>query len=490
MKNGLKILYPKAGLIVCLFCLVRVSPTPAQQAADNLILRAHRQILSLELNEARKALENDHRPEAFRLMSLAGTIDLLLTGNESRLPGALEQYENAINALKQQDGPEALFALADIRLQMAMVYLRFDQPFAASWNVRQSYVTVRACRQKLPSYSPLMKTSGVLEVMLGSIPDKYQWLLNLLDMRASVDRGMSELGALAKVQSPLGTESRLLYDLIQSFVLQETNAPCKDLTTMIRVDPANLLLLLVGASLAIKNNQSETALAHLGQLENLHTESIPYVHYLKGEARLHKGDYPGAIASYTTFLETYAGKGHRKDALYKTGLCYWLSGDSTRSNAYFTKAGIAGSAGTEADDYADAQLNTNPYCNVKLTRVRFFTDGGYYKEAANALAGIVPEDLLDKKDQVEYYYRKARLAHKQLQLPSARLFYKQVIAMAGEGPWYFAPNACLQMGYLERDDGHLPEARAYFERVLNYRRYEYKTSIQSKARSALNELQP
>ena len=88
----------------------------------------------------------------------------------------------------------------------------------------------------------------------------------------------------------------------------------------------------------------------------------------------------------------------------------------------------------------------------------------------------------------EYHYRFARLYHKLNQLTDAKKFYAQAIDLAGTESWYFAPNACLQLGYIFRDEGNLEEAQKYFNKAMSYKKHAYKNSIDSKAKSALAQL--
>jgi hypothetical protein len=99
-----------------------------------------------------------------------------------------------------------------------------------------------------------------------------------------------------------------------------------------------------------------------------------------------------------------------------------------------------------------------------------------------------PSDLPSRRDKVEYSYRKARLAHKLQDLPSAKRYYLQCIDLNGDEPWYFAPNACLQMGYIVWNEGDLILAKSYFSKALTYNKHEYKNSIDSKAKSALAQI--
>ena len=154
---------------------------------------------------------------------------------------------------------------------------------------------------------------------------------------------------------------------------------------------------------------------------------------------------------------------------------------------FFKEARTRGRATTEADKSAARSLADKDLPNIKLSKVRYLTDGGYYEEAEKILAGIAGRDLPINRDRVEYYYRKARLAHKKGS-PDAERFYLETVRMTGQENWYFAPNACLQLGYIYFSQNKIKEAEEYFRRALAYRRHEYKNSIDSKARSALAQL--
>jgi tetratricopeptide (TPR) repeat protein len=99
-----------------------------------------------------------------------------------------------------------------------------------------------------------------------------------------------------------------------------------------------------------------------------------------------------------------------------------------------------------------------------------------------------PSSLTDKKSRVEYCYRQARLAHKINDLDPAKTFYKRTIELNEASEWYFAPNASLQLGYIYMEEKNKVEAKLYFEKALQYKRHEYKNSIDSKARSALAQI--
>jgi tetratricopeptide (TPR) repeat protein len=126
--------------------------------------------------------------------------------------------------------------------------------------------------------------------------------------------------------------------------------------------------------------------------------------------------------------------------------------------------------------------------NVKLSRIRYFTDGGYYDRAKSEIKSVNASEFKTLKEKTEFVYRKARLYHKSGEVAEAKDLYNETIIKSGSEPWYFAPNACLQLGYILLEENSTEGAASYFEKALSYKRHEYKNSIDSKAKSALAKL--
>jgi len=74
------------------------------------------------------------------------------------------------------------------------------------------------------------------------------------------------------------------------------------------------------------------------------------------------------------------------------------------------------------------------------------------------------------------------------ELSVAKIYYEETIKLSRENPWYFAPNAALQLGYIYRDQKDFEKAKKYFELAMSYRKHEYKSSIDTKSRAALDQL--
>lgn len=159
-----------------------------------------------------------------------------------------------------------------------------------------------------------------------------------------------------------------------------------------------------------------------------------------------------------------------------------------RAYKHFDLARKTGRDVAEPDRYAVAQLKEDQFPNSKLLKARLYTDGGYYIEAETVLKSVKESDLKTEKERVEYNYRKARLADKMGDLKTAKTYYLRTLSQSGTNPWYFAPNSALQLGYIARTRNDKVNAKKYFELALSFQKHAYKNSIDSKAKSALDQI--
>jgi tetratricopeptide (TPR) repeat protein len=483
----------KAGFIACFFLLASEG-----RSADNLwhfdeeLARIHLLVLNLQTDQAYAALAKVRANEYHRMyvQSLCETLDALITEDEKRFEVVESNFRARFKVLEgRPESAETLFLQAELNLQRGFNFLNLGQEFNAVWAIRSAYNFTQECLKKYPAFVPIKKTSGVIEVMIGSVPDKYHWFMSLLGMKGSVVTGQRRLEELRASHSSLSIEANILYFTIKGFINQQFEESANGFMDLLKANPENRLILFLSVNMLVKNSQGEEALGLIRLLdENPHGLAMPYIDYLRGEILLQRGEYTESIEAYQRFLTAYANENFKKDAYFKISLSYYLQGKKELAHANFEKAKVTGRVVVDPDSYADAQLKDNRFPNPKLLKVRFYTDGGYYKEAKEVFQTILPSDLIIPKDQTEYYYRKARLSHKMNELSAARIFYQQTIDMSGQNPWYFAPNSALQLGYLAQANHDNATARKYFQQALTYNKHEYKNSIDSKAKSALEQL--
>ncbi|HMJ68003.1 MAG TPA: tetratricopeptide repeat protein [Cyclobacteriaceae bacterium] len=483
----------KAGVIACLFLLIGFSTR-----ADNIwtfdpeLQKIHQLVLNLQTEQAYKLLQKVKANEfhTMYVLSFCETLDVLISEDEVKFQKIESNFRDRLKYLSSlPNGAEMLFLQAELNLQRGFNFLNLGQEFNAVWAIRNAYNFTQECLKKYPEFIPIKKTSGMIEVMVGSVPDKFHFFISLLGMKGSVVKGQKQLEELKTSQSSLSVEANLAYYTIKGLINQQIEVAVRGFNDILKERPDNKLALFLAINMMMKNSQSEEALKLIHTLD-ASPGGLPmyYIDYLRGEILLQKGDYANSIQAYQRFINNYRSQNFKKDSYYKISLAYYLQGKTDLAKTNFEKAKATGRDVAEPDHHADAQLKDGNFPNAKILRVRLCTDGGYYKEAKDLFHSITPADLKTKKEEVEYYYRKARLAHKTSDMSAAKIFYKQTIDMSGESQWYFAPNSALQLGYIAQASHEYSLARKYFQKALTYKRHEYKNSIDGKAKSALEQL--
>jgi tetratricopeptide (TPR) repeat protein len=461
---------------------------------DAELQKIHQLVLNLQTEQAYKLLEKIKTDEFHKMyvLSFCETLDVLISEDEVKFQKIEIAFRERLKYLSSLPASaETVFLQAELNLQRGFNFLNLGQEFNAVWAIKNAYNFTQDCLKKYPEFIPIKKTSGMIEVMVGSVPDKYHFFMSLLGMKGSVVKGQKQLEQLKASQSSLNVEANLAYYTIKGLINQQIEESVKGFNEIVKERPDNKLALFLAVIMMMKNSQSEEAMKLIHTMDaNPGGLPVYYVDYLRGEILLQKGDYTNSIHAYQKFITNYKSQNFKKDSYYKISLAYHLQGKNDLAKTNFEKAKATGRDVAEPDHHADAQLKDGRLPNPKILKVRLFTDGGYYKEAKELFHTITLADLKSKKEEVEYYYRKARLAHKTNDMSAAKLFYMQTIDMSGETQWYFAPNSALQLGYIAQANHDYPLARKYFQMALAYKRHEYKNSIDGKAKSALELLPP
>jgi len=486
----------RADLIVCFFLSAAnllAAPDPVWRFSEEM-QKAYRLVLNLQPDKAQEILSKINSPaeqlHKIYVLSLSETVDILITEDQKRFDQLEVNFHQRLQHIDNlPESADKLFLEAELNLQKGFNLLNMGQNINAVLAIRRAYNSAQECIKKYPTFVPIKKTYGVIQVMIGSVPDKYHWFINLLGMRGSVATGQKILQELRDSNSSLSTEATILYFCIKGFINQQFAEAAVGLNECLKDQPENRLVLFIAVNMCMKDAQSERALEYMTTLEK-HNQGLQmyYIDYLHAEALLNKGEYQNAVNYYQKFLNGYRSQSFKKDAHYKIALCYWLQNNEAEAKVYFEKAKTIGREQADPDKNAAMQLEENKLPNAKLLKIRFATDGGYYKEAQQIIKSIQFSELHSLKEQTEYFYRLARLAHKTEEFSVAKIYYEETIKVAKENSWYFAPNAALQLGYIYRDQKDFEKARKYFELAMSYRKHEYKSSIDTKSRSALDQL--
>ncbi|MBJ6109392.1 DUF3808 domain-containing protein [Hymenobacter sp. BT523] len=492
-------------LLVSGFAMPPQASTPAEQpstaaAAGELTpasRRAYAEVLKLRLGPARELLRSElaGAPKAASPLLVANCIDfaeLILSQDPSRFDASEEAQEARLEVLDKQPASALRdYARAEITLHLGLSQLLFKHVVMGGYHLRSGYRQMQDVVKHYPSFLPARKTLGISQFAVGSLPEGYHWLLSLLGLTADSNEGLRNLALAATQAHDFQTESQIYLSLIREGYYKKPEEALRLAERLHAQQPDNLLFSYLLISINKRQHHGEAALAaYRARPTGPGYQPVPYLRHMAADLLLYQGDYAASERENLTFLREYKGVHYRKDAAFKLYLAAWLGGAPPAAVArYRAQINEPGPTDVEEDNYAQHYYHEAQALNPILTRARLQTDGGYNQQALATLRSfrVTPATLW--RDRIEEPYRRARAFQGLGRLDSAWFYFERTQTVAGpKAPYYFAPQAALQQGYMAKDAGKKAQARFYFEKALRYPWHEYKNSTDAKATLALREL--
>jgi predicted negative regulator of RcsB-dependent stress response len=488
------------ALFVLLFFIPRFS-FPQQVRVDSLCQKAYGEIMALRFVPANRLLkaEKQRYPDNVYVDYLENYRDFLkvfITEDQSlfdRLDNAFDARYDRIKALPDSSRYKNLL-LGNMNLQWAFARLKFGGYFTAAWEINRAYRLISDNTEKFPRFVPNGIAFGVLNVMIGLVPDKYRWMLKIISMNGTVEKGKAELyrvleeSSQNRVYAYLYPEALFYLGFIELNFSPNRKAPEKLLHYLYQVDPANLLTDFLKADMAIRFGKNDQAL-HLLKQAPQDSDYLPfyYLNFLKGDCYLRKLETDSADTEYGYFLRHFKGLNYIKDTWRKRAWVALLQNNLRLYHQRMDSVRVYGHTDVGADKAAETEAESGVVPNPVLLKVRLLFDGGYYRQAEGLLTADT-NFFTTKEDKLERIYRLARIAHRQNHISVAKADYRKTLQRGSDSPKYFAANAALKLGEIYESEDSLKQAQKYYQKVLNLHFNEYVNSIRGKAKEALQRI--
>ncbi|UOQ99946.1 DUF3808 domain-containing protein [Hymenobacter sp. 5317J-9] len=460
--------------------------------------RAYTEVLKLRLGPAREMLRPElaSAPRSPSPLLVANCIDfaeLILSQDPSRFDASEKAQEARLEVLDKQPASALRdYARAEITLHLGLSQLLFKHVVMGGYHLRSGYRQMQDVAKRYPTFLPARKTLGISQFAVGSLPEGYHWLLSLLGLTADSNEGLRNLALAATQPNDFQTESQIYLSLIREGYFKKPDEALRLAERLHAQQPDNLLFSYLLISINKRQHHGEAALAaYRARPTGPGYQPIPYLRHMAADLLLYQGDYNASERENLAFLREYRGVHYRKDAAFKLYLAAWLGGAPPAAVArYRAQINEPGPTDVEEDNYAQHYYHEAQALNPILTKARLQTDGGYNQQALATLRTFRATPNTIWRDRIEEPYRRARAFQGLGRLDSAWYYFERTQTVAGpKAPYYFAPQAALQQGYMAKDAGKKAQARFYFEKALRYPWHEYKNSTDAKATLALRELQ-
>lgn len=394
----------------------------------------------------------------------------------------------------ERNSPYYNYVQAEMMMQESLVKIKFHEFFSAVSLFVNANKLIQKNSVAYPTFILNEKLSGLINVVVGSIPPQYQWLNNLAGIRGSVKVGVDQLNAVYEGlnQNGLGVyKPELLFyrSVIQSAYNGPENNLCQ-LDSLFEKERFGGPLIAFSYSNILANlgeNDKVIAVINSGIISGRY--SFPFLIYKRGVAYLRKGMFDFAQSDFEFFLRNFHGQNYIKAGYQKLAWISILKNDTAAYFKYLDVCSENGSVFSDEDKEAQSEAMGKQVPNTRFLSARLFFDGGYYSESLKSLLSFPVAELGDGNEKLEYAYRMGRIMEKTGRIDKAELCYQSVYEAGKNASSYFASNSCLLLGRVFEKRGEVQRAIQYYKLVLLMKDHQYKNSIDQKAKAALQRLE-
>lgn len=485
-------------LVIILCCtLVTAKAGPGYFDFNERCQAAYTALLSLKVEESLQLIEEERRTNPDNLIPVllynySDCLPLLFNGDPAAYKGFKDRTNKRMEEIEQGDpaSPWYLFCKASLNFQSAAVRIRFNDFLSGGTAFRRAHLQFRENAKKFPEFPYNQLFLGLNEALIGTVPDSYKWLSNLLGMKGDVRKGTGKVTMLLNnTEAPLFREEAVFYASYLSFFLLSDKAGAWGIIERQAPDDKNnLVFTFMKANLALNSNRAATAERILKQ-RNKGPEymEVPMLEYLTGLALLHKID-PQTPVYIKRFIGSSPGNMYRKDAWQKLSIYYHITGD--RKQALHCKQKIleVGTTQIDADKQAQRYAEAKQLPHPVLLKARYQCEGGYFSRALETLDPLRPSQLPSEGDRTEYFYRYGRAYALKGNFEGALPFYEKAIEMGAGRPEQFAARSAVELAELYEDRGNRSRALQYYRRALLMKNEDYKSSLDQRAKAGINRL--
>lgn len=461
--------------------------------------QAYEAMMSLKIKEANLILQQELKEHPQNLIPVLianydDCLTLLFNGDANEYKKRKGNLDRRMSQIDKGDpsSPWYKYAKGALYFQWAVVRLRFDEYFSGGSEFRKSFMQLKDNKKKFPSFKYNQVLLGLEEAIVGTVPEKYKWIANMLGMKGDVKKGTAQIVDFLNTRDSranvLREEAIFYYSYLKFFLLSEPKAIWKYFDESELDFKNNHLFAFMKANLAVDDNKAAIAEQTLNNM----TQSTAYLeapifNYYMGIALLQKND-DDCLSYFQKFLSRYRGRMFVKDAYQKMSFYNIVAGNMDQAKLYKDKILKTGTAQIDADKQAQRYAQGVVMPDALLLKARLLCDGGYMDKALQLLQGRKVDDFENEADKLELTYRLARIYALTGKTEAATTYYEATIKAGSLRPEHFASRSALELGQIYEQQGNKAKAIDAYKRCINMKDHDFESSMEQKAKAGINRL--
>ncbi len=484
----------KFQLISFLFLIPFLSKAQLQFELSQNCINAYSSISALKIKEGEEFLKlerikNPSNALPILIQSYEDYYSLVLNDNPDEYKRLKNNKATRIRNFEKSNkkSPYYLFSKAVVYIQWAMIEIKYEDNFEAATDFRKAFLLFKENKKAFPDFYYNDIFLGAQESIIGTIPDGYKWITNILGLKGNTKSGMEKLEkATEKCITLFKTDGQFFYIYLKNY-LENDSETALELIKKWNLDVKNNHLFAFMSSNLYLNNFNAKKAEQLIQNRNKSLEymDVPMFDYELGCAKLFQLETTSARKNLLDYLNTSKSLFYKKDALLKIAYSFYLENNISQATLYKNKILKIGNRISDADKQAEKFARNGAFSPIELLKARLLSDGGDHKNALKIMEKIDSKEFTKPDEILEYNYRYARIYTELKSLELAKKYYQITISLPNPNNEYFPYRSLLQLGFIAEEEKNNTLALKYFNQVLNSSKHEYKNSFDQRAKSGI-----
>jgi tetratricopeptide (TPR) repeat protein len=463
---------------------------------------AYKQYISFKFGEGERLLniEKKRNPTnviPFYIENIEDVVSIFVTEEKPLFEKLKSNKEKRMKLLESSDqnSPYYLLTQAETHLQWAMARVKFEEYTTAALELNRAYRLLKENKKKFPKFQLNNKSLGLLHVLIGTIPDSYKWVSNILGIKGTINQGVSELKSFYNLTYSdssyfiYQTEATVYLGMVLINYTTKSDEAEKIFERIKKIKNPNPMLTYIFGSIGLKTGRTDEVIdfytKHRFGKEYL---QFYYLDLQLGQAKLN-GQDDDAIYYLERFRTNFKGINYVKSCNQYISWYYFLKNDKENFQKYFKFIDGPGGIFVDEDKQAFKNYRNKEIPDKELLRARLLFDGGYYKKSFGVLLEIDAKELHQLQYKLEYLYRLARvyqkLGNEQLSLTN----YERTLEAGEKQPYYYAESSAVQLGMYWETKEDFEKAKYYYKRAISVSKHEFKNSLDQKAKAGLSRIE-
>ncbi len=497
-----------SGWLLVLF--VWVLPGMAQQAPPmflseessvSLMEEGQDALWDLRFDEAQRLFEElQHRPDgaiagAYHLSYLA-LFNALFTDSRSTFDVYYTRSDALFEALEEvSNSPWKRYLEAEAHLHRAMAGAKTGRQVRAALAARTAYNKYNSCIEEAPELYDAYAGTGVFNIIIGSLPSRYQRLLGILGYRGSVSDGLDQLALAAEKSAYAKHQAQTILALTDVMLNGSAGGGVDILKALHEENPESSLFSYLYGFALVSNRQAALAEEKLQSAFDAGTSAayffVDYAEFYLAQSQFQQHKLEAAVGHYQHYIHRHQGEALKAVAHLELGLSLELLGRREEALAYYEQ--VSSERAFDSDQAARRLARRRLVAPMteseqQLLRGRNAFDAGENDSALTFLFPVFEEG--GRNQRAEAAYRLGRVYHTMEDAEAAIRYYQAAIDEPSSDPLdRWAPWGQFYIAELHAEAGRLDEAREGYHAALSYANaYDYHLALEQQAKLRLEKL--